>query len=112
MTTRRNESPGRRDGAGAGVLVLAGLLVLVVAASVGSERSDLGEGGSPLVGQILGGVLVGGFVALSAIGVWLLLFRRELVRLPRGRGGPVVPWWLRSLVVIGLLLLVVVVALL
>ena len=112
MATRGNEPPGAGHGTGAGLVLAAGLLVLVIAAAVGSERADLGEGRSPLVGQILGGVIVGGFGALAAIGAWLLLFRRGLVRLPRRPAGPVVPWWVRSIVTIGLLVIVIVIALL
>ena len=40
------------------------------------------------------------------------MFRRGMVRFPRRPGGPVVPWWLRSIVTIGLLVLVIVIALL
>ena len=57
------------------------------------------------------GVITGGFFALVAIGAFLLLFRRGGVSRFR-RTGPVVPWWLRSLVTIGLLIMFVVIALL
>ena len=49
MTTRGDEPPDGRGGAGVALVVAAALLVLVVAAAVGSERSDLGEGASPVV---------------------------------------------------------------
>ncbi|MBV9950927.1 MAG: DUF4129 domain-containing protein [Acidimicrobiia bacterium] len=93
------------------VVAAAGLLVLVVAAAVGSERSDLGHGDVPIIGQVLSGVITGGFFALAAIGAFLLIFRRGRVSRARPTG-PVVPWWLRSLVTIGLLILFVVIALL
>jgi hypothetical protein len=93
------------------IVASAGLLVLVVAAAVGSERADLGNGDVPVIGQVLSGVITGGFFALLAIGAFLLLFRRGSVSRVR-RTGPVVPWWLRSLVTIGLLIMFVVIALL
>jgi hypothetical protein len=92
------------------IVAAAGLLVLVVAAAVGSERADLGDGDVPVIGQVLSGVITGGFFALLAIGAFLLLFRRGSVSRFR-RSGPVVPWWLRSLVTIGLLIMFVVIAL-
>src|SRR3954471_5934800 len=106
-----SEPGGGRSGTGvAAVVAAAGLLVLVVAAAVGSERSDLGDGGVPLIGQVLSGVLTGGFFALALLGAYLLIFRRGTVgRL--GRTGPRVPWWLRSLVTIALLIAFVVVGL-
>ena len=112
MTTRAKEPPGAGSRTGAGIVLAAGLLVLLIAAAVGSERTDLGEGRSPLVAQILGGVIVGGFGALAVLGAWLLMFRRGMVRFPRRPGGPVVPWWVRSIVTIGILVLVIVIALL
>src|SRR3954447_16907180 len=93
------------------VVAGAGLLVLVVAAAVGSERADLGHGDVPVIGQVLSGVITGGFFALASIGAFLLLFRRGSIRRSRP-AGPVVPWWLRSLVTIGLLIMFVVIALL
>jgi hypothetical protein len=111
MTTRGDEPPDGRGGAGVALLVAAALLVLVVAAAVGSERSDLGEGASPVVSDILGGVIAGGFGALVLIGAWLLVFRRGGVARPK-LTGPVAPWWVRSLVAISLLVLVIVIGLL
>jgi hypothetical protein len=93
------------------IVAAAGLLVLVVAAAVGSERADLGSGDVPVIGQVLSGVITGGFFALLAIGAFLLIFRRRGVSRAR-RSGPVVPWWLRSLVTIGLLVMFIVIALL
>jgi hypothetical protein len=107
----RSEPPGGRSGTGVAVVAAAGLLVLVVAAAVGSERSDLGEGDVPVVGQVLSGVLTGGFLALALVGAYLLIFRRGTVGRFRP-SGPRVPWWLRSIVTIGLLIAFVVVGLL
>jgi hypothetical protein len=111
MTTRGDDPPGGRRGAGIALVVGATLAVLVVAAAVGSGRSDLGEGPSPIVSDILGGAIVGGFGGLVLIGTWLLLFRRGgVVRIRPA--APTVPWWVRSLVAIVLFVLVVVVGLL
>jgi hypothetical protein len=91
------------------VVAAAALLILLVAAAVGSERADLGDGDVPVIGQVLSGVITGGFFALAAIGVFLLIFRRGGIPRVR-RTGPVVPWWLRSLVTIGLLIVFVAIA--
>jgi len=96
--------------AAAASVVAALVLAAAVVLAVSSGERDLGSGRSPYLSQGLFGFFTGAVAVIVVIGAWAWVV--QVRRRPPADDGPPrprLPWWARSLVSIGMLLVVILV---